>query len=91
MTGMWTYPAGNISEELEIAQSVISRFWQRFKDDGNVSKCYSTGHPRVTTLNEDRYLEVTAKRNRQSTASDLSRQLSSDTGMTVLSRPCTDV
>ncbi|GFY24720.1 transposable element Tcb1 transposase [Trichonephila clavipes] len=48
-----------VSEELGIAQSVISRFWQRFQDD------------------------VTAKRNRRSTASDLFRQLSSATGMTV--------
>ncbi|GFU92266.1 HTH_Tnp_Tc3_2 domain-containing protein [Trichonephila clavipes] len=42
-----------------------------------------TGHPRVTTPNEDRYLAVTAKRNRRSTASDLSCQLSSATGTTV--------
>ncbi|GFU82645.1 transposable element Tcb1 transposase [Trichonephila clavipes] len=72
-----------ISEELGIAQSVISRLWQRFQDDGNVSRCYSTGHPRVTTPNEDRYLAVSAKRNRRITTSDLSRQLSSATGMTV--------
>ncbi|GFW74548.1 HTH_Tnp_Tc3_2 domain-containing protein [Trichonephila clavipes] len=39
--------------------------------------------PRVTTPNEDRYLEVTAKSNRRSAASDLSRQLSSATGTTV--------
>ncbi|GFS55655.1 transposable element Tcb1 transposase [Trichonephila clavipes] len=65
-----------ISKELEIAQSVISRFWQRFQDDGNVSRCYSTGYPRVTTPNEDRYSAITAKRKRRSTASDLSRQLS---------------
>ncbi|GFV13616.1 transposable element Tcb1 transposase [Trichonephila clavipes] len=38
-----------VSEELGIAQSVISRLWQRFQDDGNVSRCYGTGHPRVTT------------------------------------------
>ncbi|GFX43425.1 uncharacterized protein TNCV_4874451 [Trichonephila clavipes] len=50
-----------VSEELGIAQSVISRLWQRFQDDGNVSRCYSTGRPRVTTPNEDRYLTVTAK------------------------------
>ncbi|GBM07894.1 hypothetical protein AVEN_96507-1 [Araneus ventricosus] len=68
-----------VSEELGIAQSVISRLWQRFQDDGNVSRCYSSGRPRVTTPNEDRYLAVTAKRNRRSTASDLSRQLSSAT------------
>ncbi|GFT59267.1 HTH_Tnp_Tc3_2 domain-containing protein [Trichonephila clavipes] len=72
-----------VSEELGIAQSVISRLWQRFQDDGNVSRCYSTGHPRVITPNEDRYLAVTAKRNRWSTASDLSRQFSSATGTTV--------
>ncbi|GFY03069.1 transposable element Tc1 transposase [Trichonephila clavipes] len=72
-----------VSEELGIAQSVIYRLWKRFQDDGNVSRCYSTGHPRVTTQNEDRYLAVTAKRKRRSTASDLSRQLSSATGTTV--------
>ncbi|GFX37333.1 HTH_Tnp_Tc3_2 domain-containing protein [Trichonephila clavipes] len=73
----------DVSEELGIAQSVISRLWQRFQDDGNVSRCYSTGRPRVTTPNEDRYLVVTAKRKRRSTASDLFRQLSSATGTTV--------
>ncbi|GFX97380.1 uncharacterized protein TNCV_1077511 [Trichonephila clavipes] len=45
-----------VSEELGIGQSVISRLWQRFHDDGNVSRCYSTGHPRVTMPNEDRYI-----------------------------------
>ncbi|GFV09092.1 uncharacterized protein TNCV_1834801 [Trichonephila clavipes] len=46
-----------VSEELEIAHSVIPRLWQRFQDDGgNVSRCYSKDHPRVTTPNEDRYI-----------------------------------
>ncbi|GFV70788.1 uncharacterized protein TNCV_1946981 [Trichonephila clavipes] len=45
-----------VSEELGIAQSIISRLWQRFQDDGNVSRCYSTSRPQVTTLNEDRYI-----------------------------------
>ncbi|GBM88615.1 hypothetical protein AVEN_174349-1 [Araneus ventricosus] len=67
-----------VSEELGIAQSVISRLWQPY-----VNRFYSTGRPRVTTPNEDRYLAVTAKRNRRSTAPDLSRQLSSATGTTV--------
>ncbi|GFV55907.1 transposable element Tcb1 transposase [Trichonephila clavipes] len=72
-----------VSEELRIAQRVISRFWQQFQDDGNASRCYSTGHPRIITPNEDQYLAVTSKRNRRSTTSDLSRQLSSATGTTV--------
>ncbi|GFX71218.1 HTH_Tnp_Tc3_2 domain-containing protein [Trichonephila clavipes] len=48
-----------VSDELGITQSVISRLWQRFQND------------------------VTAKRNRRRTASDLSRQLSPATGTTV--------
>ncbi|GFS57544.1 transposable element Tcb1 transposase [Trichonephila clavipes] len=72
-----------VSEELGIAQSVISRLWKRFQDDDSVSGCYSTGRPRVITPTEDRYLELTDKRNRWSTASDLSRQLCSATGTTV--------
>ncbi|GFU29375.1 HTH_Tnp_Tc3_2 domain-containing protein [Trichonephila clavipes] len=73
----WKYP-----KNLE-SPSVISRLCQRFHDVCNVSRCYSTGHLRVTTPNEDRYLAVTAKRNRRSAASDLSRQLSSATGTAV--------
>ncbi|GFU79867.1 transposable element Tcb1 transposase [Trichonephila clavipes] len=72
-----------VSEELRITQSAISRLWQRFQDDGNVGRCYSTGHSRVTTPNEARYLAVTANRKIRNTASDLSRQLSSATGTTV--------
>ncbi|GFY28877.1 HTH_Tnp_Tc3_2 domain-containing protein [Trichonephila clavipes] len=68
--------------QLEVSEELGARLWQRFPDDGNV-RCYSTGRPRVTMPNEDRYLAATAKRNRRSTASDLSRQLSSATGTTV--------
>ncbi|GFW25850.1 transposable element Tcb1 transposase [Trichonephila clavipes] len=74
-----------VSRELEIAQSVLYGLWKRFQDDGNVSRCYGTGRFRVTTPNEDRYLAITSKRNRRSTSSDLSRQLSSATG-TIVSR-----
>ncbi|GFS68120.1 uncharacterized protein TNCV_438811 [Trichonephila clavipes] len=52
----WGRTQLEVSEELRIAQSVISRQWQRFQDDGNVSRCYSTGRPRVTTMNEDWYI-----------------------------------
>ncbi|GFU68032.1 transposable element Tcb1 transposase [Trichonephila clavipes] len=72
-----------VFQKLGIAPSFISRLWQQFQDDANVSRCYSTGHPRVTTPNENRYLAVTAKRKRRSTATDLSRQMSSATGTTV--------
>ncbi|GFU99940.1 uncharacterized protein TNCV_3744981 [Trichonephila clavipes] len=47
-----------VSKELGIARSVISRLLQRFQNDGNVSRCYSTGRPRVTNPNEDRYIYI---------------------------------
>ncbi|GFX83799.1 HTH_Tnp_Tc3_2 domain-containing protein [Trichonephila clavipes] len=49
------------------------------------SSCGRLSRPRVTTPNEDRYiyLAVTAKRNRRSTAPDLSCQLSLATSTTV--------
>ncbi|GFW71746.1 uncharacterized protein TNCV_219601 [Trichonephila clavipes] len=46
----WKYP-----RNLE-SPSVLSRLWQRFQDDGNVSRCYSTGRPQITTPNEDLYI-----------------------------------
>ncbi|GFV62089.1 cubilin [Trichonephila clavipes] len=47
-----------VSDELGLAQSVIFRLWQRFQDYGNVSRCYCTGRPRVTTPNEDQYIYI---------------------------------
>ncbi|GFW43074.1 uncharacterized protein TNCV_1474691 [Trichonephila clavipes] len=43
----WGRTQLEVSEELGITQSVISRLWQRFQDDGNVSRCYSTGRPKL--------------------------------------------
>ncbi|GFY23128.1 uncharacterized protein TNCV_3763681 [Trichonephila clavipes] len=51
-----------VSEELGITQSVIFRLWLRFQDDGNVSRCYSTGRSRVTNPNEDRYLAAVCQK-----------------------------
>ncbi|GFX38703.1 uncharacterized protein TNCV_4187921 [Trichonephila clavipes] len=45
-----------VSEELGIDQRVISRLWQRFQDDCNMSRCYSIGRSGVTTLNENQYI-----------------------------------
>ncbi|GFW08443.1 HTH_Tnp_Tc3_2 domain-containing protein [Trichonephila clavipes] len=72
-----------VSQELGISQRVIFRLQQRFQNNGNVSRCYSTSRPKITTPKEDWCLEVTTKRNRQSTSSDQSRQLSSATGTTI--------
>ncbi|GFV46031.1 uncharacterized protein TNCV_3019631 [Trichonephila clavipes] len=80
-----------VSEELGIAQSVISRLWQRFQDDFNVSRCYSTGRPRVTTPNEDRYIwqllpkETSGEKHQTCLVSSLQLPVRQFQG-----RPCTD-
>ncbi|GFV13057.1 transposable element Tcb1 transposase [Trichonephila clavipes] len=71
-----------VSEELGLAQSIISRLWQRFQDDGNVSRYYSTGRPELQRRIRTGIWQLLQK-NRRSTALDLSRQLSSATGTTV--------
>ncbi|GFV38545.1 uncharacterized protein TNCV_2221241 [Trichonephila clavipes] len=79
-----------VSKELEIAQSVISGLWQRFQDDGNVSRCYSTGRPRVTTPKEDQYLAVTAKETDGHSIEPVSSALFSYRYDGFQGRPCTD-
>ncbi|GFV81519.1 uncharacterized protein TNCV_52431 [Trichonephila clavipes] len=71
-----------VSEELQITHS-ISRFRQRFQDDGNVSRCYSTGRPLVIQRRIRTGIWQLLPKNRRSTVSDLSRQLSSATCTTV--------
>ncbi|GFW57473.1 transposable element Tcb2 transposase [Trichonephila clavipes] len=70
-----------VSEELGITPSVISRLWQRFQDDGNVSRCCGTGRPRVTTPNENRYIFGSYCQKKQTEHSI--RPVSSATGTTV--------
>ncbi|GFV62019.1 HTH_Tnp_Tc3_2 domain-containing protein [Trichonephila clavipes] len=70
-----------ISEELGIAQSILFWLWKRFQDDGNVSRCYSTGRSRVTTPNEDRYIFGSYCQKKQTKHSI--RPVSSATGTTV--------
>ncbi|GFX47120.1 transposable element Tcb1 transposase [Trichonephila clavipes] len=69
-------------KQVGITLCVISRLWQPFKYDGNISRRYNTDHPRVTP-NENLCLTVTPKRSRHSRESDLSRQLYAATGTTV--------
>ncbi|GFX96670.1 hypothetical protein TNCV_244571 [Trichonephila clavipes] len=67
------------------AKFLLNRHYsQRFQDDGNVNRYYSTSRPELQRrMRTGIYLTVTAKRNRRNTASDLSRSLSSGTGTTV--------
>ncbi|GBO07977.1 hypothetical protein AVEN_31312-1 [Araneus ventricosus] len=76
-----------VSEELGIAQSVISGLWQRFQDDGIVSRCYSTGRPEVQRRRGSVFWQLLPKKKQtgiRPVSSAFSHRYDS------FSRPCTD-
>ncbi|GFV26240.1 transposable element Tcb1 transposase [Trichonephila clavipes] len=72
-----------VSEELGITQCHLQSLAQRIQDDGNVSRCYSTGSPRGTQQRMRTGRRQFLPKKQTNTASDRSRQLSSGTGTTV--------
>ncbi|GFS61733.1 transposable element Tcb1 transposase [Trichonephila clavipes] len=54
--------------EFDIAHSVVSRLWESFKTTGMCSRRHAGGRVRSTTPAEDRYIVLSAKRNRRTTA-----------------------
>ncbi|GFV19073.1 transposable element Tcb2 transposase [Trichonephila clavipes] len=64
-----------VSRILNVDQSVISRLWQRFQRTGDVTRQPVSGRPRVITPHQDRYLVISAGRQRGSTARTLGSAL----------------
>ncbi|GBO22614.1 hypothetical protein AVEN_135717-1 [Araneus ventricosus] len=55
--------------------NVVCNLWKQFQDTGAFERKPGQGRPRATTPTEDRYLSIIARRNRGSTASQLSCDL----------------
>ncbi|KFM63642.1 Transposable element Tcb2 transposase, partial [Stegodyphus mimosarum] len=72
-----------VSRILNVNQSVISRLWQRFQRKGDVTRRPVSGRPRVTTSRQDRYLAISARRQRGSTARALGSALTVATGIRI--------
>lgn len=72
-----------VSRILNVNQSVISRLWQRFQRTGDVTRRPVSGRPRVTTPRQDRYLVISARRQRGSTATSLGSALTVATGIRI--------
>ncbi|UYV63884.1 hypothetical protein LAZ67_2005884 [Cordylochernes scorpioides] len=64
-------------------RNVVSRLWKKFQTTANVARTPGQGRPRVTTLNQDRYLSLLMRRNRRMTASQLRSDLNAATGVLV--------
>ncbi|GFW10933.1 transposable element Tcb2 transposase [Trichonephila clavipes] len=58
----------DVARAFDIAHSVVSRLWKSFKTTGMCSRRHGGGRVRSTTPAEDRYIVLSAKRNRRTTA-----------------------
>ncbi|GFU33089.1 transposable element Tcb2 transposase [Trichonephila clavipes] len=72
-----------VSRILNVDQSVISRLWQRFQRTRDVTRPPVSGRPRVTAPRQDRYLVISARRQRGSTIRSLGSALTVATGIRI--------
>ncbi|GFU52653.1 transposable element Tc1 transposase [Trichonephila clavipes] len=70
----------DVAREFDIAHSVVSRLWKSFKTTGMCSREHGGGRVRSTTPAEDRYIVLSAKRNRRTTAQQVSNQFFAASG-----------
>ncbi|GFV25359.1 HTH_Tnp_Tc3_2 domain-containing protein [Trichonephila clavipes] len=76
----------SVADAVGVARSVVARLWNRFQETGNVRCRPGAGRPRATTSTDDRYIQLTARRNRTENATQLQRQLLLATGRRVSSQ-----
>ncbi|GFV96490.1 transposable element Tcb1 transposase [Trichonephila clavipes] len=70
----------DVAREFDIAHSVVSRLWKSFKTTGLCSRRHGGGRVRSTTPAEDRYIVLSAKRNRRTTAQQVVNQFLAASG-----------
>ncbi|GFU73692.1 transposable element Tcb2 transposase [Trichonephila clavipes] len=64
----------DVAREFDITHSVVSRLWKSFKTTGMCSRRHGGCRVRSTTPAEDRYIVLSAKRNRRTTAQQVANQ-----------------
>ncbi|GFT43400.1 transposable element Tcb1 transposase [Trichonephila clavipes] len=70
----------DVAREFDIAHSVVSRLWKSFKTTGMCSRRHGGGRVRSTTPAEDRYIVLSAKGNRRTTAQQVTNQFLAASG-----------
>ncbi|GFS89652.1 a disintegrin and metalloproteinase with thrombospondin motifs 16 [Trichonephila clavipes] len=70
----------DVAREFDIAHSVVSRLWKSFKTTGICSRRHGGGRVRSTTPAEDRYIVLSAKKNRRTTAQQVANQFLAASG-----------
>ncbi|GFU01665.1 hypothetical protein TNCV_1522061 [Trichonephila clavipes] len=66
--------------EFDIAHCAVSRLWKSFKTTKMCSRRHGEGRVRSTTPAEDRYIVLSAKRNRRTTAQQVANQFLAASG-----------
>ncbi|GFW35990.1 transposable element Tcb2 transposase [Trichonephila clavipes] len=70
----------SVAAEFGIAHSIVSRLWRQFQTTGTAIRGFSSGRPRGTTLADDRYIVLQARRNRRQSAGEIARHTTQATG-----------
>ncbi|GFX34754.1 HTH_Tnp_Tc3_2 domain-containing protein [Trichonephila clavipes] len=70
----------DVAREFDIAHSIVSRLWMPFKTTGMCSRRHGGDRVRSTTPAEDRYIVLSAKRNRRTTAQQVANQFLAASG-----------
>ncbi|GFW25621.1 HTH_Tnp_Tc3_2 domain-containing protein [Trichonephila clavipes] len=70
----------DVAREFDIAHSVVSWLWKSFKTTGMCSRWHGRGRVRSTMPAEDRYIVLSAKRNRRTTAQQVTNQFLAASG-----------
>ncbi|GFV38858.1 transposable element Tcb1 transposase [Trichonephila clavipes] len=81
----------DVSREFDIAHSVVSRQWKSFKSTGMCSRRNGGGRDRSTTPSKDRYIVLSAKRNRLTTAQQVANQFLAASGKQISRKLLSDV
>ncbi|GFV58465.1 HTH_Tnp_Tc3_2 domain-containing protein [Trichonephila clavipes] len=70
----------DVAREFDIAHRFFSRLWKSFKTTGMCSRRHGGGRVRSMTPAEDRYIVLSAKRNRHTTAQQVVNQFLAASG-----------
>lgn len=72
-----------VAIRLGVSRRAIRNVWERFQETGSVARRRGSGRTRATTAQEDRYIQLTARRDRTVTARTLQTRLRQSTGTRV--------
>ncbi|GFX46459.1 transposable element Tcb2 transposase [Trichonephila clavipes] len=73
----------SVAAEFRIAHSIVSRLWRQFQTTGTAVRGFSSGRPRGTTPEDDRYIVLQARRNMRQTAGEIARHTTQATGRSI--------